>query len=207
MRLQAKTWKLVAGTVIGAAAGIPLGLLLSAFLTWRHVMAGIVVAVVCLVAAALHVPTKHKRAAAEVLKEAKRFPAETDVEVEGSDTVLVISRRWSLWGPLTIVMKYSDKEWDEAFDEIAQDPGISTVPVTSYMIFRWGAARLTDTITAMSSRARLPRTDQKRATRWSRYRGQAREEWFQAKTGQSRVTEAEVRFLAAALRRGTARSK
>lgn len=34
-------------------------------------------------------------------------------------------------------MKYSDKEWDEAFDLIAQDPGISTVPVTRYMIFRW----------------------------------------------------------------------
>ncbi|MFI7697000.1 hypothetical protein ACIBQ6_48585 [Nonomuraea sp. NPDC049655] len=184
MRLQAKTWKLVAGTVIGAAAGIPLGLLLSAFLTWRHVLAGIVVAVACLIAATLLVPTKQKRAAADVLKEAKRFPAETDVEVEGSDTVLVISRRWSLWGPLTVVMKSSDKEWDEAFDEIAQGPGISTVPVTSYMIFRWGAVQLTDTITVMSSRTRLPRTDQKQATRWSRYRRQAREEWFQAKTGQ-----------------------
>ncbi|MEV4375125.1 hypothetical protein AB0J71_49345 [Nonomuraea sp. NPDC049637] len=79
-----KTWKLVAGTLLGAAAGIPLGLLLSAFLTWRHVLAGIVIR-----------------------------------------------------GPLTIVMKYSDKEWDEAFDLIAQDPGISTVPVTRYMIFRW----------------------------------------------------------------------
>ncbi|MFF0870010.1 hypothetical protein ACFYUV_50235 [Nonomuraea sp. NPDC003560] len=81
MRLQAKTWKLVAGTVLGAAAGIPLGLLLSAFLTWRHVLAGIVLGVVCLIAATLLVPTRHKRAAAEVLKEAKRFPAETDVEV------------------------------------------------------------------------------------------------------------------------------
>ncbi|MER6514657.1 hypothetical protein ABT158_48155 [Nonomuraea sp. NPDC001636] len=151
-------------------------------------------------------PTKHKRAAAEVLKETKRFPAETDVEVQGSDTVLVISRRRSLWGPLTIVMKYSDKEWDEAFDEIAQDPGISTVPVTSYMIFRWGAVRLTDTITVMSSHARLPRTGQKQPTRWSRYRRQAREEWFQAKTGQSRVTETELQFLTEALRRGTARS-
>jgi hypothetical protein len=32
----------------------------------------------------------------------------------GSDTVLAITRRGSLWGPLTVVMKYSDKAWGEA---------------------------------------------------------------------------------------------
>jgi hypothetical protein len=42
----------------------------------------------------------------------------------------------------------------------------------------------------------------KPTSRWGRYCRQVREQWFQARTGQLRVTEAELRFLTEELRRG-----
>lgn len=65
--------------------------------------------------------------------------------------------------------------------------------------------QLTETITVMSSRARLPRAPRigrKPTSRWGRYRRQVRDQWFQARTGQLKVTEAELRLLTEELRRG-----
>jgi hypothetical protein len=206
---QAKTWTLIAASLIGAAAGAPLGILLSSFLAWWHVLAGLIVGFFGLLVVPLLLPTPEKRAASAAIRETRRFPDDTDVEVEGSDTVLIIDHaehRRTLAGPHTVVTKYSTKDWDEAFDEIAEAPGISTVSITHYLLYRWwGPVQLTETITVMSSRAHLPRTPRigrKPTSRWGRYRRQLRDQWFQARTGQLRVTEAELRFLTEELRRG-----
>ncbi|MGW0486334.1 hypothetical protein [Nonomuraea sp. NPDC003214] len=205
MRLWAKIREWIALTLIGAAAGIPLGLLIRSIASgsWGYFLPGLAIGCACLVAAVMVAPMPERLAAAEVLKEARRFPDGAEVEVQGSDTSLVIQRRWTWWGPLTTIIKTSQKGWDEAFDEVQADQGISTVPFTAYEIYRWwGPMQLSDNITVMSSRARHPWAGQARTNRWGRYRRELRNQWFQARTGQMRVTEAEMRFLAEELRRG-----
>jgi hypothetical protein len=139
-----------------------LGLLLSSFLAWWHLLAGLIVGFFGLVVVLTLLPTPEKRAAFVAVRETWRFPDDTELEVEDSDTVLVIdhvNHWWTLAGPHTVVTKYSSKDWEEAFDEIAEGPGISTVSITRYVLYRWwGPVQLTETITVMSSRARLPRT-------------------------------------------------
>jgi hypothetical protein len=201
--LRANTWKVLAGALIGSAVGVPLGLLLGSILPWYAVLAGLVVGLLGLMAVLVVMPTSEKRAAAEVLKEAKRFPDGTVVEVEDDDTVLAIDRRRRTpWGPCAVITKYSNQDWDEAFDEIGAGSGISTVSVTNYVFYRWlGPMQLTHALTVRSPGARLPQIEQEAMTRWSRYRRDVREQAFQLKTGQMKVTEAEMRFLAEALRR------
>ncbi|WP_346101439.1 hypothetical protein [Nonomuraea maheshkhaliensis] len=202
-------WKLIAASFVGVAVGVPLGLLLSSFLAWWYLLASLIVGFFGLLVVLTLLPTPEKRAASAAVKETWRFPDDTELVVEGSDTVLVIDHvnHWStLAGPHTVVTKYSNKDWDEAFDEIAEEPGISTVSITRYVLYRWwGPMQLTETITVMASRARLPRTSRigrKPTSRWGRYSRQVREQWFQARTGQLRVTEAELRFLTEELRKG-----
>ncbi|HUR07618.1 MAG TPA: hypothetical protein VM347_34105 [Nonomuraea sp.] len=140
MGSRAKTWKLIAASLVSATVGVPLGILLSSFLAWWHVLAGLIVGFFGLLVVPMLLPTPDKRAASAAVRETWRFPDDTELEVEGSDTVLVIDHvhhRRTLAGPHTVVTKYSNKDWDEAFDEIAEEPGISTVSVTRYVLYRW----------------------------------------------------------------------
>ncbi|MET8006242.1 hypothetical protein [Nonomuraea glycinis] len=205
MKLRAKLQEWLAVALFGAAAGLPLGFLIRsiAFGSWGALLPGLAAGFACLIAATVVAPVPGKLAAAEVLKEARRFPNGAEVKVEGSDTRLEIERRRTWWGPRTLIVKYSLKDWDEAFDEVEADQGISTVPITAYDIYRWwGAMQLSDTVTLMSSNARHPWAGQERTSRWGRYRRELRNQWFQMRTGQMQVTEAEMRFLADELRRG-----
>lgn len=205
MGLLAKMREWLMSALIGSAVGLPVGAAISGIVTasWRTALAGLGAGILCLVAAIVVAPAPEKKAAAKVLKEARRFPDDTEVEVEGSDTRLDINRRWTWMGRRTTILTYSMKAWDDAFDEIEAEQGISTVPITAYVIYRWwGPMQLADTITVMSSSATYPWPEGKRTTRWGRYRRELRDQWFQARTGQMKVTEAEMLFLAEELRRG-----
>jgi hypothetical protein len=62
-----------------------------------------------------------------------------------------------LAGPHTVVTKYSNKDWDEAFDEIAEEPGISTVSITRYVLHRWWRpVQFTEITSVVLSRAPAP---------------------------------------------------
>ncbi|MEV1003038.1 hypothetical protein [Nonomuraea sp. NPDC050202] len=114
MRLSVAVRTRVATWLLGSIAGIPAGALVGCLVTgvWSWLWMGWVLGLVSMVAFLVVVPLPERMAAADVVLAAQRFPDDTEIDIEGSDDVLVLARRRTWWGPRTIILRYSRKEWE-----------------------------------------------------------------------------------------------
>ncbi|MEV5894931.1 hypothetical protein [Nonomuraea fuscirosea] len=205
MRLSVTARKRVAGWLLGSMVGIPASVVIGCLATgrWSWLWAGLAAGLGCMVATVIVVPLPERMAADVAIQAARRFPDDVEIEVDRSDTVLVLERRRTWWAANDhhAVLHQGMGRSLGGGPARARHLHMPHHPVRDLPVVV-GIMQHTDVITVVSSRVRLPHPARPDASRWGRLRAQAREQWFRSRTGQASVTEAEMRLLTEELRRG-----
>ncbi|MEV1004903.1 hypothetical protein [Nonomuraea sp. NPDC050202] len=83
-------------TIVGIPAGALIGCLVTGVRFWLWM--GLALGLVSMIAFLIVVPLPERMAAAEVVQAAQRFPDDTEINIDGSDDVLVLARSRTWWG-------------------------------------------------------------------------------------------------------------